>query len=152
VTLSAVVRPLLPLALLVAIHLFLRGHNLPGGGFIAALVAGTALILQYIAEGSDLAQRRLGMNYTVLIGLGLLIATATGLGSWAFGYPFLTSSFTYVNLPVIGTFELATAMLFDLGVFIAVVATVMLMLASLGNLNSPPNTTPALRGGRGGAR
>jgi multicomponent K+:H+ antiporter subunit A len=152
VILAVVARPLLPLALLVAIHLFLRGHNLPGGGFIAALVAGTALILQYVAEGSVTAQRRLGWNYPMLIGAGLLIATATGLGSWLFGYPFLTTSFTYVDLPVIGTVELATALLFDLGVFITVVATVMSILASLGNLNSPLDTALVLRGGRGDKR
>jgi multicomponent K+:H+ antiporter subunit A len=141
--LSTMVRPLLPLALLVAVYLFLRGHNLPGGGFIAALVVCTALILQYVAEGSEAAQRTLGWNYTVLIGSGLLIATATGLGSWAFGYPFLTSSFRYVDFPLVGTVELATALLFDLGVFITVVASVMLMLASLGYLNTPENVTPA---------
>ena len=85
VILAAMVRPLLPLALLVAVYLFLRGHNLPGGGFIAALVAGTALILQYVSDGSELAQRRLGWNYSVLIGIGLVIAISTGLGSWVIG-------------------------------------------------------------------
>ncbi len=149
VVLAALVRPLLPFALLVAVYLFLRGHNLPGGGFIAALVAGTALILQYVSDGSELAQRRLGWNYPVLIGLGLLIAAATGLGSFAFDHPFLTSSFTHLHLPAIGEIELATALLFDLGVFVTVVATVMLMLASLGRLNAPLATTPVLRG-RGG--
>ena len=152
VILAAVVRPLLPLALLVAVYLFLRGHNLPGGGFIAALVTGTALILQYVAEGSELAQRRLGWNYAVLIGLGILTATATGLGSWLFGYPFLTSSFTYLDLPVFGEIELATALLFDLGVFTTVVATVMLMLATLGRLHAPPDTTASLRAGGEGGR
>jgi multicomponent K+:H+ antiporter subunit A len=148
VILAAVVRPLLPFALLVSAYLFLRGHNLPGGGFIAALVAGTALILQYVSDGSELAQRRLGWNYVVIIGIGLLIATATGLGSWLFGYPFLTSSFTYLELPVFGQIELATALLFDLGVFTTVVATVMLMLACLGRLNAPLDIAPVIRAGR----
>jgi len=145
VVLAVIARTMLPLALVVAVYLFLRGHNLPGGGFIAALVAATALILQYVSDGSAMAQTRIGWRYRNMIGIGLLIATATGAGSLLLGYPFLTTSFTYVSLPVIGTFELATAMLFDLGVFITVVATVMLILAYLGRLNAPLDTAPTIR-------
>ena len=145
VVLAVVARTLLPLALLVAVHLFLRGHNLPGGGFIAALVAGTALMLQYLSDGSAMTQTRIGWRFRMLVGVGVLIATATGIGSWVIGYPFLTTSFTYVRLPVIGEFELATAMLFDLGVFVAVVATVMCILAYLGRLNAPLDTVPIIR-------
>ena len=136
---------LLPLALLVAVYLFLRGHNLPGGGFIAALVVATALILQYLSDGSAMAQTRIGWRYRMLVGIGILIAAITGLGSLLVGYPFLTTSYTYVSLPVIGTFELATAMLFDLGVFVTVVATVLLVLAYLGRLNAPLDTAPTIR-------
>lgn len=126
---------LLPMALLVAVWLFLRGHNEPGGGFIAGLVAGVALILQYMAEGSRDTQRRMDWNLVGLIGAGILIAALTGLGSWLFGYPFLTSTYTYVTLPVIGTFELASAMVFDLGVFLGVVGTVLLILSGIGRLH-----------------
>jgi multicomponent K+:H+ antiporter subunit A len=133
--LTVVSKPLLPLAILVSAFLFLRGHNEPGGGFIAALVAGVALILQYIADGSAAAEARFRGNARMMIGGGLLLAMLTGLGSWVFGYPFLTSTFTYVKLPVVGKFELASAMLFDLGVYLAVVGTVMLILTSLGRLN-----------------
>jgi multicomponent K+:H+ antiporter subunit A len=152
VILAAVARPLLPFALLVAAYLFLRGHNLPGGGFIAALVVGTALVLQYVADGSVLARRRLGWDYAALIGAGVLIAAATGLGSWLFGYPFLTSSFTYLDLPVVGDIELATALFFDLGVFVTVVATVMLMLDCFGRLNAPLDTAPVVRMGERDSR
>jgi multicomponent K+:H+ antiporter subunit A len=150
VVLAVIARTMLPLALLVAVYLFLRGHNLPGGGFIAALVAATALILQYLSDGSAMAQTRIGWRYRMLVGVGVLIAAMTGLGSLLFGYPFLTSSFAYVSLPVIGRFELATAMLFDLGVFVAVVATVMLILAYLGRLNAPLDTAPIIRWRRDG--
>jgi multicomponent K+:H+ antiporter subunit A len=67
---------------------------------------------------------------------GLLLALITGLGSWMVGYPFLTSTFTYVTLPVVGKFEVASAMVFDLGVYLAVVGSVMLMLVKLGTINS----------------
>jgi multicomponent K+:H+ antiporter subunit A len=130
-------RPLLPLALLVSAYLFLRGHNAPGGGFIAGLVTGTAMLLQYVAYGSAWAHERLPWNYTSVIAAGLLIATGTGLASWAFGAPFLTSTFGYVTWPVIGKFELASAMVFDLGIYLAVVGVVMVIISRLGGLSGP---------------
>jgi multicomponent K+:H+ antiporter subunit A len=126
---------LLPLALLVSAFLFLRGHNEPGGGFIAGLVTGVALILQYIAAGSRVTRARLPWDHLGLIGAGILIALLTGLASWLFGHPFLTSTYTYVSLPVVGKFELASAMLFDLGVYLAVVGTVLLILAGIGRIS-----------------
>jgi multicomponent K+:H+ antiporter subunit A len=63
-----------------------------------------------------------------------LIAALTGIGSWLFGFPFLTTSFTHVHWPLIGEFELATAMIFDTGVYVTVVGATLLMLAQLGNL------------------
>lgn len=138
--LAVVSKPLLPIALLVSAFLFLRGHNEPGGGFIAALVTGVALILQYIAQGSNTAQARFHGDALTLIGAGILLAVLTGLGSWLFGYPFLTTTFTYATLPVVGKFELASAMLFDLGVYLGVAGTVLLILAGLGDL-SPRNRT-----------
>jgi multicomponent K+:H+ antiporter subunit A len=140
-------QPLLPLALLVSAYLFLRGHNAPGGGFIAGLVTGTAMLLQYVAQGSAWATARLPWNYTRVIAAGLLIATATGLASWAFGAPFLTSTFGYVTWPVVGKFELASAMLFDLGIYLAVVGVVMVILARLGGL-AGPSGAGASRGGQ----
>ena len=130
-------QPLLPLALLVSAYLFLRGHNAPGGGFIAGLVTGTAMLLQYVAQGSAWATARLPWNYTRVIAAGLLVATATGLASWAFGAPFLTSTFGYVHWPVVGTFELASAMVFDLGIYLAVVGVVMVIISRLGGLSGP---------------
>jgi multicomponent K+:H+ antiporter subunit A len=136
VILKMISRPLLPLALLMSIFLMLRGHNLPGGGFIAGLVAGVALIIQYIASGVDWTTARMRMNFQPVIAAGLLISLLTGLGSLLFGVPFLTSAYRYVTLPVVGKFELATAMLFDLGVFLVVVGVVMLILSRLGKLTT----------------
>jgi multicomponent K+:H+ antiporter subunit A len=131
IMLTELMRPLLPLALTVSVYIFLRGHNLPGGGFIAGLVAAVALILQYIASGVDFASKRLRVNYVRLLGVGLGIATLTGLASFVFGYPFLTSTHGYVHPPVIDKFELASAMAFDLGVFLVVIGTVLLALTEL---------------------
>jgi len=127
-------RLLLPLALLVGSYVFLRGHNQPGGGFIAALIFSIAILLQYLASGFDWTDQRRKFGEHMLIGTGVLIAAATGLGSLAFGAPFLTSSFGYFHLPLIGEFELATAMLFDLGVACVVVGAVMMALAQLAQI------------------
>ncbi len=127
-------RLLLPLALLVGSYIFLRGHNQPGGGFIAALVFSIAILLQYLASGFDWTDERRRFGEHRLIGLGVLTAVTTGLGSLLFGAPFLSSSFGYAHLPLIGEFELATAMLFDLGVALVVVGAVMMALAQLSHV------------------
>jgi len=125
-------RLLLPLALLVAIFILLRGHNLPGGGFIAGLVTSAALIVQYLANGVEWTRSKLPANTHPLIGSGLLIAASTGIASWYFGYPFLTSTFSHLHLPLLGDFELASAMAFDIGVYLVVVGTSLLILINLG--------------------
>ncbi|MGD2081921.1 MAG: monovalent cation/H+ antiporter subunit A [Chromatiales bacterium] len=143
---AVISRPLLPLALLVAVFVLLRGHNAPGGGFIAGLLAGTALILQHLASGLSWTQQRLRREYFLLIGGGVLVAAATGVAALAFGRPFLTSAVVHLELPLIGELELASAMAFDLGVFLAVVGTVMLILENLGRLGGAQLSTPV--GGR----
>ena len=132
--LATLSRVLLPMALLVSVFIFLRGHNLPGGGFIAGLVTAVALILQYVASGVQWTQSRLPLNYQGMAGLGVMIAGLTGLGSWLFDRPFLTSAFGHFHIPLIGEIELATALLFDLGVYLTVVGATLLILANLGKL------------------
>ncbi|SCZ56225.1 monovalent cation/H+ antiporter subunit A [Thiohalomonas denitrificans] len=139
---AAVSRPLLPLALLVSLFLLLRGHNAPGGGFIAGLVAGTALILQHLASGLHWTQQRMKRSYFTLIGGGVLLASATGLAALLFGRPFLTSAVLHLELPLIGEVELASAMGFDIGVFLTVVGTVILILENLGRLSTQQSAQP----------
>ena len=129
-----VTRVLMPIAVVVGLYIFLRGHNEPGGGFVAGLVVAIALLMQYMASGFAWAQERQRVEYHTLIGMGVVVAGLTGAGAWLFGVPFLTSAFTYVHLPPIEEFELATAMLFDLGVFLTVLGAVMLMLYSLSSI------------------
>ncbi|NJL08923.1 MAG: monovalent cation/H+ antiporter subunit A, partial [Methylacidiphilales bacterium] len=146
IMLAMLVRPLLPLALAVSFYILLRGHNLPGGGFIAGLVTAVALILQYIACGIDFGRARLSLDPPRLVAAGLAIATATGLASWLFGAPFLTSAHGHLHLPLIGDVELASAMLFDLGVYLVVVAGTLLVLTELGALSR--RELPAAGGAR----
>jgi len=134
--LTMISQSLLPLALLVSFYIFLRGHNMPGGGFIAGLITSVALIQQYIAHGVDWVKPRIKVDYQILIALGVLIATLTGIGSWFFDRPFMTTWFDYFDIPFIGEIELASALIFDLGVYLTVVGATLLILANLGKLTS----------------
>lgn len=136
VLLALVSQSLLPLALLVSAFIFIRGHNMPGGGFIAGLITAVAFLQQYIAHGVEWMTQRLKINYELLIACGLFIATATGLGSFLFERPFMTTWFDHFHLPWVGEFELASAMLFDLGVYLTVVGATLLILANLGKLTT----------------
>jgi multicomponent K+:H+ antiporter subunit A len=122
---------LFPVIVIFAIYLFLRGHDLPGGGFIAGMTMSIAFILQYMASGTKWVEARLRILPLRWIGIGLLIAATTGAASLLFGYPFLTSSFRYVDIPVLGRLPLASALIFDLGVFVLVVGATVLMLIAL---------------------
>ena len=139
--LAMISQSLLPLALLVSFYIFLRGHNMPGGGFIAGLITSVALIQQYIAHGVDWVKPRIKVDYQTLIALGILIATLTGIGSWYFDRPFMTTWFDYFDIPFIGEIELASALIFDLGVYLTVIGASLLILASLGKLTSSHRPT-----------
>jgi multicomponent K+:H+ antiporter subunit A len=122
---------LFPAIAVFAIYLFLRGHDLPGGGFIAGVTMSIAFIIQYMASGTKWVEARLRILPIRWIGIGLLIAVVTGAASSILGYPFLTSSFQYVDLPWLGRLPLASALAFDLGVFVLVVGATVLMLIAL---------------------
>lgn len=134
--LAVATRLLLPLALTIGVFIFLRGHNQPGGGFIAGLVVAIAILMQSMASGHDWTAERLRLDAHALIGLGVLVAAATGLVPWAFGGSFLASGYTYLDWPVVGTFEVASAMGFDLGVFLTVVGVVLLALSRIGRVQN----------------
>ena len=127
-------RVIMPVVLMVGFYIFLRGHNEPGGGFIAGLIVSIAVVMQYMASGFGWASDRIRFPYHAVIGTGVLVAGLTGIGSWFFAKPFLTSDFAYVRIPPFEKFELATAALFDVGVFLAVVGAVMLTLESFSRL------------------
>ncbi|MFZ5514768.1 MAG: monovalent cation/H+ antiporter subunit A [Pseudomonadota bacterium] len=139
---ATLTRLLLPLTLLVAVFILLRGHNLPGGGFIAGLITAVALIVQYLANGIDWTASRLRTDMHRVVGAGLALATGTGLVAMGLGYPFLTSTFTHLHWPVVGEFELASAMAFDFGVFLVVVGATVLILVQLGRLGQDEKTAP----------
>jgi multicomponent K+:H+ antiporter subunit A len=122
---------LFPVIIVLALYLYMRGHDLPGGGFSAGVALATAFILQYLASGTVWVENRLRILPVNWIGLSLLLAVTTGMASWLFGYPFLTSHSRYVDLPLIGAVPVSSALIFDAGVFGLVVGATVLMLIAL---------------------
>ncbi len=98
---AVLVRLLLPIALVVSMYLFMRGHNQPGGGFVAGLVMSVAFILQYMVAGTQWVEAQMSLRPLRWMGTGLLFATLTGLGAMAFGYPFLTTHTAHLHLPLL---------------------------------------------------
>ncbi|WP_338473573.1 monovalent cation/H+ antiporter subunit A [Pseudomonas sp. MS646] len=128
---SVLVRLLLPIALVVSFYLFMRGHNQPGGGFVAGLVMSVAFILQYMVAGTQWVEAQMSLRPLRWMGTGLLFATVTGLGAMAVGYPFLTTHTWHFNLPLLGDIHLASALFFDIGVYAVVVGSTLLILTAL---------------------
>jgi multicomponent K+:H+ antiporter subunit A len=124
-------RWMLPFALLVSAHVFLRGHNAPGGGFVAGLITAVALVMHFMANGFARTESRLGLRFVRVAALGLALAGATGLGALLFGRPFLTSAHGHPAAGLLGEVPLATAALFDLGVYLVVVGATLLTLVAL---------------------
>ncbi|OAJ45761.1 monovalent cation/H+ antiporter subunit A [Pseudomonas marginalis] len=130
---AVLVRLLLPIALVVSFYLFMRGHNQPGGGFVAGLVMSVAFILQYMVAGTQWVEAQMSLRPMRWMGFGLFSATLTGLGALFAGYPFLTTHTWHVSLPVLGDIHVASALFFDVGVYAMVVGSTLLMLTALGH-------------------
>jgi len=128
---AVLVRLLMPVACTVSVYLLLRGHNEPGGGFVAGLVVSIAFLVQYMVGGTRWVEDRMPLRPARWIAVGLATAVATGLGAVAFGHPFLTTHTVHARLPAIGEVHLPSAALFDLGVFMVVVGSTLLMLTAI---------------------
>ncbi|MDF2642557.1 MAG: monovalent cation/H+ antiporter subunit [Pseudomonas sp.] len=128
---AVLVRLLLPIAFIISMYLFMRGHNQPGGGFVAGLVMSVAFILQYMVAGTQWVEARMSLRPLRWMGTGLLTAVLTGLGSMVLGYPFMTTHTAHVHLPLLGDFHIASALFFDVGVYTVVVGSTLLILTAL---------------------
>ena len=146
---AVAMRIMLTLSIVVGAFIFLRGHNAPGGGFVAGLVVSIALALQYMAHGMRWADTHMRIDYHTPIGWGVVVAATTGLGAWLAGHPFLTSTVWHLDVPVVGEVHIASAMFFDTGVFLVVVGATLLALTSLARLRVGDG--PARKPGTGGA-
>lgn len=119
-------------ALVFSLFLLFSGHNAPGGGFVAGLVFGISLILQYVAGGIARMREILPMRAEALLGTGLFLSMATGLAGWVWGEAFLESSLLELELPLLGTLKASSTLPFDVGVFGIVIGLVAALVASFG--------------------
>ncbi len=137
-----VVRTVVPLIVVVAVALLLQGHNLPGGGFIGGVLTSTAFVLIYITFGLDYIREELLHRPTLdivgvyrwLVSAGLAIAVFAGLAPILGGYPFLTQGVAFLEgVPLYHEFEVASALAFDLGVYLVVVGGLLTVIAEVGS-------------------
>jgi len=141
-------RIVVPIILVVAVSLFFQGHNLPGGGFIGGVLTVAAFGLVYVAYNLDYLEvgvldrdvdyeRHIGEHRTVaayrrLFVFGLALTVGSGLAALLFGQAFLSQAFTHVHLPLFGDVELASALVFDLGIFCVVVGGLLTVFSVVG--------------------
>jgi multisubunit Na+/H+ antiporter MnhB subunit len=118
----------MPLTVLASIVIFLQGHNLPGGGFIAGIMVAAAFAIYMLAFGAAWAA---GFPWWRISVLGLLCSVTTGTVPFLIGRPFMQHEIWFFDLPIIGEYELPTATFFDLGVYMIVLGTLMTMFVEL---------------------
>ena len=123
IILSTILKALTPLFIGFALYMFFRGHDKPGGGFIAGLIASIPLMIHSMVFGYRETMRIYKMQPMLLAGIGLLLAMVSGLFSMFKGYPYLTASWAETEFPLIG--KLGTPIFFDLGVLFVVVGVVL---------------------------
>jgi multicomponent Na+:H+ antiporter subunit B len=128
--LQTAARFLMPLLLLFAVFLLLRGHNQPGGGFVGGLVVAASFVLYSIAFGVGAARRALLVRPSTLLGAGPLVALVSGLPGVVVGQPFMTSRWTTVTAGST-TLDVGTPLVFDVGVFLAVIGVVLTIVFTL---------------------
>ena len=123
-------RILTPILLLLALFLLLRGHDLPGGGFIAGLMAAAAFELQILSRGHETVRQAVGPYLNSAIGLGLGIAICSGIAGLLEG-TFFKGVWLDLHMPLLGEVAIGTPLFFDLGVFLVVVSVTTSYLLGL---------------------
>lgn len=124
-------------ALVFSLFLLFSGHNSPGGGFVAGLVYGISLILKYISDGATGMRAILPIRPDALMAFGLSLALLTGIAGWAWGGAFLETTYLEVEVSVLETLKMTSALPFDIGVFAVVVGLVGILITSFGTEDDP---------------
>ncbi len=124
-------RLLMPLLLMFSLFLLVRGHNQPGGGFTAGLVAAAAWGLYALAYDAQTARKALHIEPRVFIGLGLVAILISGIAGLLSHQPFLTGQWVHLNVGGVGRIEIGTPLLFDFGVYLSVVGVVLTIIFTL---------------------
>lgn len=141
--LQVATRLLIPLLLVFSVFMLLRGHSHPGGGFVGGLIAGSAFVLYAFSRGVGAARRVLRAEPQTLLGVGLACALGSGILALVQGEAFLTGLWADLHLPGGIHLHLGSTLLFDIGVFLVVIGTVILMMFSVEERG--PAITPSHR-------
>ena len=132
-------RLIVPLMIVLSVILLLRGHNMPGGGFVGGLLIASAYALIGMAEGTTKARQAVGIKLHMLIGLGLLFAMAAGVIGLILEGSFLQGVWTKVSIPGLSEpLKVGTPVLFDIGVMVAVWGVVLMMIFYLAQVEDDP--------------
>ncbi|WP_413380098.1 Na(+)/H(+) antiporter subunit B [Alkalihalobacillus sp. 1P02AB] len=133
VILQTVTKLLAFIIVIFSFYVFLSGHHNPGGGFIGALTTACAFLLISVAFDIETVKKMIPVDFKLLMAVGLLIAVISGVIPMFFGENFLWQTFDYFDLPLLGdNTELATALVFDVGVYLVVIAVVLSIIFTIG--------------------
>jgi len=122
---------IVPLQLMFSIFLLLRGHDEPGGGFIGGLVGAGAFVLYALAFGAESTRKLLRVSPRDILAAGLLFAMASTLPALLSGHALLTAHWWELPLPGQGYLKLSTVLIFDIGVYLTVLGTLMTFVIGL---------------------
>lgn len=131
VILRTVVKGVVFIILTLGVYLFFSGHNAPGGGFIGGLVLGSGIVLLYITYDLETVHRKMPFDFKKVAGLGVLLATGSAVGAIFFDVPFLSQTDAYFTFPVIGEKHLTTVTIFEAGVALTVIGTLVTIILSI---------------------
>lgn len=131
VILQTVTKLVVFIILTFGVELFLSGHNDPGGGFVGGLVLSSAIVLLYLVFDIETVHKGIPVDFKRVAALGVVFVVGSGVGAILFGAAFLSQTFDYFNLPVFGETELATVILFEAGVALTVIGTVVTIMLSI---------------------
>jgi len=120
---------LLPLLLLFSFFILLRGHYLPGGGFVGGLVASIAFVLHAFANGLDKTRTLLRLHPAYFMPVGLAIALLSGLAPMLSALPFMTALWFPTPAPVVGM--IGSPLFFDIGVYLVVTGATLTIIFTI---------------------
>ncbi len=129
---KTITRICIPLVILFSISLLLAGHNNPGGGFIGGVMFASIISLTYVAYGLDYIKSFFNPDWIKVFGLGLLISSITAFAAMFVGHNFFRSAIMFIHLPIFGEVELASAALFDIGVYLVVIGAMLSIFKNVG--------------------
>lgn len=129
--LKTVVRFVVFIVFTLGLYLFFAGHNAPGGGFIGGLVLGSGIVLLYITYDIETVHKGMPFDFKRVAALGVLLATGTAVASLFFDAPFLTQTDGYFDIPLLGEKHLSTVTIFEAGVALTVVGTLVTIILNI---------------------